>query len=244
MMVEQPDLTREIHCLRIGTNSRDTLPETIAIESTLDIIVDGELIGTFACSPEHLEELTTGHLLAQGIIADIREIQSLRIHNSSEAQIGLFQDRRSERKENQEIRIRRDVLHGAKEQMLGSQRYQQITRGFHAAAIVEIDTGQFFACEDISRHSAMDKVIGLGAKQGMNLEKSMLIITGRLTTSIVSKAVKTGIALLASLTVATDAAIQIAKGNGLTLIGSLSETGLWLYHEGRTTIEATKPVSS
>jgi FdhD protein len=180
--------------------------------------------------------MVMGHLLGTGMIADIKEIQSMRIHNGDEAQVSLFPSRKSVPQRKQRIKIGHRFLLRAKEQLIESQQYQQVTRGFHAAAITEIDTENFLACEDISRHSVVDKTVGEAAMKGINYAKSLLMVTGRLSSSIVKKATHIGIPILASLTVATDAGIAIAKANDLTLVGSLTNSKFWLYHEGKAQI--------
>ena len=44
--------------------------------------------------------------------------------------------------------------------LLRNQQNHLATRGFHGAIIYEIPTENWFFCEDIGRHNAVDKVIG------------------------------------------------------------------------------------
>ena len=87
-------------------------------------------------------------------------------------------------------------------------------------------------CEDIGRHNAVDKVIGHGMQNGYNFSHSIVLLSGRLVSDIVSKCRNSGIPLMASMTVATDGGIGQAVESGMTIIGSLSEDGFWLYNEG------------
>ena len=49
---------------------------------------------------------------------------------------------------------------------------------------------------------------------------------------MVRKGCNAGIAGMVSITVATDKGIEAAKEANMTLIGSLSKDGFWLYNEG------------
>lgn len=236
MMTKEPELTHEIQCIRVEGVERRTTPETVAAESDLAVFLNGEHIDSFSCSPEYIEEMIMGHLLATGRIGDIMQIESIRVLDNSEAHVQLIPDVENLPHQRQGIEIDSRLLHHMRDMLLRSQQYQQVTRGFHAAEIMEPDTERIFACEDISRHSAMDKVIGMGAKMGLDLGRSILMVTGRLVSAIVQKAANSGIPLLASLTVATDSGIDVARAHDITLVGSLTESGFWLYNEGEAEI--------
>jgi FdhD protein len=198
----------------------------------MEILLEEELVGKLAYSPEHATELVEGYLISSGRITSVVEIQSLRVFDGREAYVFLHPSRSSTRRAKQEVSMNQQSLYQARSQLLGIQQNQQATRSFHAAAILEVGRRRVLSCEDISRHSAIDKVIGLGARENYDMTRALLLTTGRLTTTVVSKAVNCGIPVLASFTVATESGIQMAKSNGITLIGSLSEEGFWLYNEG------------
>jgi FdhD protein len=91
-------------------------------------------------------------------------------------------------------------------------------------------------CEDIGRHNAVDKVIGYGKQEGYDLSQSMILLSGRLVSNIVSKCVNSQIPMITSMTVATDKGIEMAREANITIVGSLSEDGFWLYNEGAVEI--------
>lgn len=75
-----------------------------------------------------------------------------------------------------------------------------------------------YTCEDIGRHNAMDKAIGYAAIQGLQPEDCILYTTGRISTDMVRKAIASGIPVLVTKAVPTDAAIEMARTYNLTLI--------------------------
>jgi FdhD protein len=90
-------------------------------------------------------------------------------------------------------------------------------------------------CEDVGRQNAVDKIIGLSYEE-LDIPKSLLLLSGRLTLEVVTKAVNSGYPVLASFAVATAQGIELAKEHGLTLVGGLKENRFWLYNEGRVKI--------
>ena len=121
--------------------------------------------------------------------------------------------------------------------LLKSQQNHRATRGFHGAILYELTTDSWFTCEDIGRHNAVDKVIGYGLLKGFALTDSVLLLSGRLLSNSVSKGILAGIPVISSMTVATSGGILEAQKKNRTLVGSLSEDGCWLYHEGTVKVQ-------
>jgi len=93
------------------------------------------------------------------------------------------------------------------------------TGGVHAACLCYVNGGEITLAEDVGRHNAVDKVIGMGALEGCNFSESFLASTGRLSGDIVLKAARVGVPLLASITSALSSGIDMAEATGVTLIG-------------------------
>jgi FdhD protein len=89
----------------------------------------------------------------------------------------------------------------------------------HAAAIFKSDGTLMAFAEDVGRHNAVDKVIGIGALGGVDFGECFLALSGRLTGDIVSKAARVNLPVVASLAAAIDSGINLARTVDLTLIG-------------------------
>lgn len=76
-----------------------------------------------------------------------------------------------------------------------------------------------YLCEDIGRHNAMDKVIGLALKDSVDLSKTILYTSGRVPSDMVRKLVRCKIPVVASHSAVTDSAVALAKEYDLTLLG-------------------------
>jgi FdhD protein len=93
------------------------------------------------------------------------------------------------------------------------------TRGVHVATLYDGDGRVKGSAEDVGRHNAVDKVIGIGALGNIDFGECFLALSGRLSGDIVSKAARAGIPIVASLTAAIDSGIAVAKRSNLTLVG-------------------------
>ena len=87
------------------------------------------------------------------------------------------------------------------------------TRGTHAAGLFD-RSGRLVALgEDIGRHNAVDKVVGGLLLAGLPLTDLFMVVTGRISSEMVSKVAKTPIPLLISKSVATALAIDHAAAS-------------------------------
>ena len=90
-----------------------------------------------------------------------------------------------------------------------------------------------FACEDIGRHNALDKVIGYALRNGIELEQCVIYSSGRIPVDMVKKVIKVGVPVLASKAVPTKEAIDLAEEYGLTLICSARSDRMRVYTDFR-----------
>jgi FdhD protein len=96
-------------------------------------------------------------------------------------------------------------------------RYKD-TGGIHAAAL--IDGAELIAhAEDIGRHNAVDKSIGGALIAGRPVAGRGLLVTGRISAELAFKAVRAGIAWVATPSVPSTLAVEIARRSGVTLVG-------------------------
>jgi len=93
------------------------------------------------------------------------------------------------------------------------------TGGVHVAALYSGGGELMSYAEDVGRHNAVDKVIGVCALRKSDFSQCFLASSGRLTGDIVLKAARMRIPLVASLAAPVDSGVEVAKRTGLTLIG-------------------------
>jgi FdhD protein len=104
------------------------------------------------------------------------------------------------------------------------------TGGLHAAGIFTL-SGELLVCrEDIGRHNAVDKAIGLLFREGrLPLSETVLLVSGRASFEIVQKALAAGIPIVAAVSAPSSLAVDLARDSGMALAGFLREGGFNLY---------------
>ncbi len=90
--------------------------------------------------------------------------------------------------------------------------------GIHSAAVGD-GRSVLLSAEDLGRHNTLDRIAGEALLNKIDLSGTMLVTSGRVSSEMVGKAFALGIALIASRTSPTDAAVRIASELGITLIG-------------------------
>jgi len=108
-----------------------------------------------------------------------------------------------------------------------------LTGCVHKAMIYLLD-GTTITAEDIGRHNAIDKVVGKCKLKGLDTRKSILFVSGRLSSEMVTKAVMHKVPIIVSRTAPTHLGVQTAHKHGVTLIGFARGKKMNLYtHAGR-----------
>jgi molybdenum cofactor guanylyltransferase len=90
--------------------------------------------------------------------------------------------------------------------------------GMHAAALAH-DGAIAFQAEDVGRHNAVDKVIGMALLADADPAAYGLLTTARLSGEIARKAARAGVAWLASRSIPTTLAVREAAAAGLRIVG-------------------------
>lgn len=89
--------------------------------------------------------------------------------------------------------------------------------GVHAAALLD-EAGLHHAAVDVARHCAVDRVIGIAAMAGDDPGRFGLVLTSRVSGVIASKAVLAGVGWVASRSLATTLAHDLAATVGMPLL--------------------------
>ncbi len=92
------------------------------------------------------------------------------------------------------------------------------TGGVHVAAFYSAEGELLTYAEDVGRHNAVDKIIGVAALKNMELSKCFIASSGRLTGDIVVKAARMRVPILASMTAAISSGVEAAQRTGITLV--------------------------
>ncbi len=91
------------------------------------------------------------------------------------------------------------------------------TGGVHVAALYSADGELLTYAEDVGRHNAVDKIIGVATLKSMRVSKCFIASSGRLTGDIVVKAARMRVPIIASMTAAVSSGVEAAQRTGITL---------------------------
>jgi FdhD protein len=223
-----------------GTRSRTV--ELITEEIPLTIETKGSELATLLASPTHLENLVTGFLVTSGLIQDASAIRSLVIDHERFRVLaeldGIDEELPFKRVYTSgcgkgvifhnpiDVIGRSPLLEGftvegeslfrlMKEFLKGSEEHKT-TRGVHSAALASANDILVLR-DDIGRHNAIDKTIGFGLSQGWTFGDKMILTTGRISSEILSKALRLRIPLIAAAGSPTNQAVKLARATNLTL---------------------------
>jgi FdhD protein len=94
-----------------------------------------------------------------------------------------------------------------------------VTDGDHVCAI----------SRDVCRHNAVDKVIGWTLSQRLDRSRLVLCLSGRVSADLAYKAVRAGLPIVATRSVPTCEAVELAHAARITLIGRVLEPQRAIY---------------
>lgn len=234
----------KIYRYNIGEGVRQ-IEDEIALDEAVCIYVNMEYYRTLIASPDMVEELGAGHLLCEGVIDSLEEIQSIEVASGKiyvdlkrEVDLGsVHQVRRDiittacgapNTPTNQSVlkslRVDSDVSVSAQE-ILGMVKGLNVrdsvfrrTGGTHIAMLYQSGGEEVSFAEDVGRHNAVDKVIGDGMLRGVDLGCCVLVSSGRQSGEMVLKAARAGIPVVVSRSAPIESGRRVAQETGITLV--------------------------
>ena len=211
--------------------------ETIVNDEEIEMTINDNFSRRFSISPNSLREFTVGYLLGEGLTGSVDNITNISIdENIIHAKIDLADfDIRKElvvgsdcfggwrtkiefvEKVKSDYTINKDDLIVAFTKLKKEAVVWQETGGTHVAGLVYEDN--FIAIEDVSRHVAVDKVIGAAAIKNYDFSKSFIVYSGRMPADMLIKIARVGIPIIASNAAPTSSGFAVADEARITMLG-------------------------
>ena len=122
-----------------------------------------------------------------------------------------------------------EIIHKMFLEMNSFQETFKKSGGSHAAAIFNKKHTLLSSKEDIGRHNAVDKVVGDLLLKNILKEANYLLVSGRVSYEIVSKAFIAKIPIIVAVSACSSLAVDFAKEFGICLIGFTREQKMTIY---------------
>lgn len=219
-----------------------------AVEETpVWLELNGTPVVTWMCTPDQLDDLVVGWLFGEGYIDGLEDIETMRpCAREPGFWVDIAPERVATVEASGRRRIlasgcgsvtaflgsladvprRKGTVPGLdtprlralfKELFARGGRYKE-TGGIHAAALTDGEQLLYHA-EDIGRHNAVDKVLGAAVQAGRRPDDLVLLVTGRISGELAYKAARANLSAIATPSVPSTIAVEIARASGMVLIG-------------------------
>ncbi len=119
-----------------------------------------------------------------------------------------------------QLNVDADIIKSLPSSLRKQQDIFQQTGGLHAAALCDTNGNILTIKEDVGRHNALDKLIGhYFLIDQLPLEKSILLLSGRISFELVQKAIMAGVQFIVAVGAPSSLAVTLAEEYDVTLVG-------------------------
>jgi len=222
--------------LRWQAGKWERVVDEVAQEVGWRLLVDGRLLAEVPGSPWDPPELAVGYLYSVGLIDEARDVQELQV-DEARGEISVVVAKVAERLRTWRARgaspggpngellggdihwegqiTPRDVL--AATRMLRSAGIHHRRTGATHAALLQWE-GRTEVAEDVSRYSAVDRVIGRWLLSGEGRQPRLMAVTGRVGRGMVLRAARVRCPILISRAAPLSAGLRLAEEMGICVI--------------------------
>jgi FdhD protein len=233
--------------------------ECIAVEEPLEIFINDEPYFTVVRLPDDDFSLALGKCFTDGIIHSMKDILDIdycdhfkrkrvvikldpsldfkikhknHISFSSSGMSGkeliaeMYKDVKTK---DQTLIIKPDELFEFQKKLENNQEIYKKTGTAHAALILDNHGNMLSFAEDVGRHNALDKAIGILLLKHTIQTAKIVILSSRLSFEMVQKAGLLDVELIAGFSSATSMAVDLAEKINISLIGFLRKNSFNIY---------------
>lgn len=233
--------------------------DAVVTEYRLQIHINGKKFLTLLCTPKALPALVTGFLFTEGVLTTNEEIDQIIIDESAgKADVSFFNKdtytfindilcgertvttgcgrgrtvtyplMSATQDQKPQVKLDYDQILDLFKGFNGGSELFQATGGVHSCALCDQENILYIE-EDIGRHNAVDKVIGLAMMNDIDMKGKILLTTGRISSEIICKIARSGIQVIVSRSAPTDTAVEMARKRSIRLIGFARGRRLNIY---------------
>ena len=206
----------KLKILKVVDGEKVSQSDFVIRETEVVIKIDGRMHRRLTGLAEHLEEFVLGYLFDEGIASpsdiditvegNIISVSRKRIAKAHKP--GVIDS---------DLQVTDSQILRWAEELDKSCPLRIKTGGTHIVGIAHGDN--MFFVEDISRHCAIDKAIGIAIRNGFEMSDCVIVTSCRQTISAMKKIVRVGIPIVVTIAAPTTLAVAEAVDYGVTLVG-------------------------
>ncbi len=125
--------------------------------------------------------------------------------------------------------IDREKAHSVAQSMRKRQDIHRITRSAHASFVYDKDLNPMSSAEDVGRHNALDKALGMVFLDGQIDRADVIMLSCRMNKDVVRKCANAGISIVVSISRPTTTAVHMARQLNMTLALSTKDAGVFAF---------------
>lgn len=216
------NISRDVPILRYENGKLESRNDPVIIEEWLKVYINDSLHSEIPVTPRDLSELVTGLLYGEGLIKP-GDSPSIRFKGyecfvelpGAEPPAGLSDPDNLKAFSDDPDRWTPEDLFTLMENFQKLPSVYHETGGAHMAAFADKEIVHW--ADDISRRNAVDKVLGKGFMAGCDFSKGIILSSGRISSDMIIRMVRTGIPAIASISAPTDKAVELAEKFNVTV---------------------------
>ena len=228
----------EIDAINYKNGIATDAKEKVVNDETITLTINGDISRSLSAIEDSLEEFAVGYLFNENMVNSMDAIKEIKVEGTqinaeiddtllktnetvlcSDSAGGWRSKIKNVTPVESDFQVKAEELISRIEELKDNAEIWQATGGTHVAGIVY--KNQFVVKEDVSRHVAVDKVIGYGLLHDFDLSQSYVIYSGRMPADMVIKMTRAGVPILASNAAPASSGYNIAKKGNITLVGFL-----------------------
>lgn len=228
----------EIDAISFKNNKAKEVKENVVQDETITLTINNDISRSLSAIEDSLKEFAVGYMFNENMVDSLDAIKDIKIEGNqiyaeiddtllktnetvlcSDSAGGWRSKIKTVKEVESDFQVSVHELIDRIEELKDNAEIWQATGGTHVAGIVYKD--QFIVKEDVSRHVAVDKVIGYGLLHDFDLSNSYVIYSGRMPADMVIKMTRVGVPILASNAAPANSGYNIAKKGNVTLVGFL-----------------------
>ncbi len=259
------EVLKTIYIEKYDDGIMEGIEDVTILESRVSFYLNGEKVISTMCIPIDQEAHAIGFLMSEGVIGGIADLRSLTL---SEDGLSVYVEANINENNLKHLYKEKTLVSGCGGGVTGNtensveaafntsdfsvaggkildsiakfykeSELYRLTGCVHKAMLLFEDDAEITS-EDIGRHNAIDKVAGKSRLEGRDIERAILMVSGRLSSEMVIKAVMHRIPIVVSRTAPTFLGVKVAQTHGTTLIGFARGRKMNIYtHSSRIIAE-------